>query len=200
MQSYHVFFLDRGPAKAARSRKRMEEWILRQEIERSKVLIAENEELDQEADRLSAMLVNHLHEKRKRDFEIQLLRGEIEQRKKYPLGVPPGPSPEQLRESREREVAKARRDAEFQLKCKQEADNHPMMVYLREVKANLAIDRDFYRKQREAARSKTPPPQRMPEWLEKEVVAAKELAKEAGRPFPKRLSFKDLRDIHQGRL
>ena len=146
LQSYHVCFLDRGPAKDARSRKRMEEWILSQEIKRTKALIAENEELDQEADRLSAKLVDHLNEKRKRDFEIRLLRGEIEKRKQYPLGAPPGPSPEQRRESRERDAAKARRDAEFQLKCKQKEDNHPMMVYLKEVQANLAIDRDFYRK------------------------------------------------------
>ncbi len=75
-----------------------------------------------------------------------------------------------------------------------------MMVYLREVKANLAIDPDYYRKQREAARSKMPPRQRMPEGFIKKVVAATERAEKAGRPFPERLSLKIMQDICQGKL
>ena len=77
-----------------------------------------------------------------------------------------------------------------------------MMVYLREVKANLAIDPDYYHKQREAARSKMPPrqPERMPEGFIKQVVVATERAEKAGRPFPERLSLKIMQDIRQGKL
>jgi hypothetical protein len=50
----------------------------------------------------------YVKDKRKRDFEIRLLKGDIEKRKTYPLGVPPGPSPEYLQEQRKREAAKAR--------------------------------------------------------------------------------------------
>jgi hypothetical protein len=143
-----------------------------------------------------------LIEKRKRDFEIRLLTDEIKRRKQYPLGIPPGPSPEQLRERRERDAAKAASDAKFELERQQKEFNSPMMVYLREVKANLAIDPDYYRKQREAARSKIPPrqPERMPEGFIKQVVAATERAEKAGRPFPERLSFKIMQDIRQGKL
>jgi hypothetical protein len=77
-------------------------------------LITEIEELDQEADRLSDRLSEeYVKDKRKRDFEILLLKGDIEKRKKYPLGVPPGPSPEYLQEQRKREAEKARKDKEF---------------------------------------------------------------------------------------
>ena len=113
-------------------------------------MITEIEELDQEADRLSDRLEEYVKDKRKRDFEILLLKGDIEKRKKYPLGVPPGPSPEYLQEQRKREAEKARKDEEFQRKCEEEEENEPLMVYLKEVKANLAIDRDYYRKQRQA--------------------------------------------------
>ena len=140
-------------------------------------------------------------EKRKRDFEIRLLKDEIKQRKQYPLGVPPGPAPEQLRERRERDAAKAASDAKFELERQQKEFNSPMMVCLREVKANRAIDPDYYRKQREAAWSKMQPRQRrMPEGFIKKVVAATELAEKAGRPFPERLSLKIMQDIRQGKL
>jgi hypothetical protein len=52
-----------------------------------------------------------MKDKRKRDFEIRLLKGELEKRKTYPRGVPPGPSPEELWEQRERDAEKARRAA-----------------------------------------------------------------------------------------
>ena len=113
-------------------------------------MITEVEELDQEADRLADRLEEYVKDKRKRDFEILLLKGDIEKRKKYPLGVPPGPSPEYLQEQRKREAEKARKDEEFQRKCEEEEENEPLMVCLKEVKANLAIDRDYYRKQRQA--------------------------------------------------
>jgi hypothetical protein len=97
-------------------------------------LITEIEELDQEADRLSDRLEEYVTDKRKRDFEILLLKGDIEKRKKYPLGVPPGPSPEYLQEQRKREAEKARKDEEFQRKCEEEEENEPLMVCLKEVK------------------------------------------------------------------
>ena len=50
--------------------------------------------------------------RRKRDFEIRLLKDELEKRKKYPRGVPAGPSPEEQREQKERDAEKARKDAE----------------------------------------------------------------------------------------
>ncbi len=74
----------------------------RGDTERAKSLITEIEELDQEADRLSDRLDEYVEDKRKRDFEILLLKGDIEKRKKYPLGVPPGPSPEYLQEQRKK--------------------------------------------------------------------------------------------------
>jgi hypothetical protein len=76
------------------------------------------------------------------------------------------------------------------------------MVHLMEVRANLAIDQDYYHKQHAAAQNKTPAPKRLPQWIEKhwQVMKAKERAKEAGRPFPEKLSFKVIQDICQGRL
>jgi hypothetical protein len=91
-------------------------------------LITEIEELDQEADRLSDRLEEYVKDKRKRDFEILLLKGDIEKRKKYPLGVPPGPSPEYLQEQRKREAEKARKDEEFQRKCEEEEENEPLLL------------------------------------------------------------------------
>ncbi len=74
------------------------------------------------------------------------------------------------------------------------------MIYLKEVKANLAIDRDYYRKQRqaEAAQDADRWPgrraNRMPETVTKQIAAARERAKAAGRDFPK-LSVKAIRDV-----
>jgi hypothetical protein len=166
-------------------------------------LITEIEELDQEADRLSDRLEEYVKDKRKRDFEILLLKGDIEKRKKYPLGVPPGPSPEYLQEQRKREAEKARKDEEFQRKCEEEEENEPLMVYLKEVKANLAIDRDYYRKQRQAEAAQDADrwrrANRMPETVTKQIAAARERAKAAGRDASK-LSVKVIRDVMQGKL
>ena len=87
-------------------------------------MITEIEELDQEADRLSDRLEEYVKDKRKRDFEILLLKGDIEKRKKYPLGVPPGPSPEYLQEQRKREAEKARKDARFQREFEEEEEKN----------------------------------------------------------------------------
>ena len=62
-----------------------------------------------EAGRLAYRLEEYMKEKRKRDFEIRLLNGELEKRKKYPRGVPRGPSPEHLRAQRERDAEKAQK-------------------------------------------------------------------------------------------
>jgi hypothetical protein len=176
--------------------------ILRQEFDRSKAFTAEIEELDQEADNLSAKLDAHLIEKRKRDFEIRLLKESLEKRKTYPRGVPPGPSPEQLQEQRVRDAEKARKDAEYRLKCEQEEENSPFMVYMREVKANLAIDRDYYRKQRAAAESEQQTRRKadvLPAETNRKIKAAKDRAKAAGRPIEK-LTFKMICDIMQDKF
>ena len=90
--------MDRGRARRQeRSRQRIQSW-LRYRIE------ATIDDLDQEADRLADRLEEHMKDKRKRDFEIRVLKGELEKRKTYPRGVPPGPSPEELREQRERDA------------------------------------------------------------------------------------------------
>ena len=143
-----------------------------------------------------------MKDKRKRDFEIRLLKGELEKRKTYPRGVPPGPSPEELREQRERDAEKARKDAEHRLKCKLEAENTPLMRYNRESMANIAIDRDYYRKL-EAA--KPPPP---PEAYGRIVLtpeeqlkirAAMDRAKADGRPIDK-ITLKIVKDILNDRF
>jgi hypothetical protein len=114
----------------------MEAWILGQEIERSRAFIVESEELDQEVDCLSAQFVEHLHEKRNREFKIQLFRlfrGEIEKGKNILRVCLWGRLQGNLQASREMDAAKARRDAESQLKCNTEPDSSLMMVYLGEV-------------------------------------------------------------------
>ncbi len=132
-----------------------------------------------------------------------LLKGDIEKRKKYPLGVPQRPSPEYLQEQRKREAEKARKDEEFQRKREEEEENEPFMVYLKEVKANLANDRDYYRKQRQAEAAQDADrwrrANRMPETVTKQIAAARERAKAAGRDAPK-LSVKVIRDVMQGKL
>ena len=186
-----------------RDRRRITEYMHRRDTERAKSLITEIEEFDQEAERLSDTLELYVKDKRKRDFEIRLLKGDIEKSKKYPLGVPPGPSPEYLQEQRKREAEKARKDAEFQRKCEEEEEAEPLMMYMKEVKANLAIDRDYYRKQRQAEAAQDADrwrrANRMPETVTKQLAAAQERAKVAGRDFPK-LSLKVIRDVMQGKL
>ena len=195
MQLFSVCFDDRGKARRQeRSRQRIRSWIHDR-------VTATIQELDQEADRLADRLEEHMNDKRKRDFEIRLLKGELEKRKKYPRGVPPGPSPEELREQRERDAEKARNDAEHRLKCKQREENLPLMVYQREVRANLAIDQDYYRKL-EAAKSK--PPKALgcnviPPEMQHKIRAAKDRAKAAGRPIDK-LSLKIIQDIMHDRI
>jgi hypothetical protein len=146
-------------------------------------------ELAQEAGRLADMLEEHMKDKRKRDCEIRLLKGELEQRKKYPRGVSPGPSPEELREQRERDAEKARKDAEHAMKCKLEWENDTLVVRQRKVtvRAQLSTNPDYLRTQK-AAKSK--PPKALgcsvitPE-MQRKIRAAMDLAKAAGRPIDK---------------
>jgi hypothetical protein len=195
MQLFSVCFVDRGKVRRQeRSRQRIRSWIHDR-------VTATIQELDQEADRLADRLEEHMKDKRKRDFEIRLLKEDLEKRKKYPRGVPPGPSSEELREQRERDAEKARKDAEHHLKCKQRAENTPLMVYQRESRANLAIDRDYYRKL-EAAKST--PPQVLGRIVltpkdQHKIRAAMERAKADGRPIDK-LSLKIIQDIIHDRF
>ncbi len=78
MQIFPVCFIDRGEA---RSRQRTETWIHGREAQRSNSLTqfkATIQDLGQEADRLADRLEEHIKEKQKLDFEIQLLKGELE--------------------------------------------------------------------------------------------------------------------------
>lgn len=136
MQLFPVCFFDRGKA---RSRRRIQSWI-RDRID------ATIQDLDQEADRLADRLEEYMKDKKKRDFEIRLLKDELEKRKTYPRGVPPGPSQEELREKREKEAEKKRKDAELQLKIQQKFERQPFQLFLKNQKANLAKDPDFYRR------------------------------------------------------
>jgi hypothetical protein len=76
---------------------------------------------------------------------------ELEKRKTYSRGVPPGPDQEELPEQRERDAEKSMKDAENGLKCKQAEEILPPMV--QEIRANLSIEADYYRKQ-QASKSK----------------------------------------------
>ena len=72
---------------------------------------AEIKVLDEETGCLADLLEKHTTDKRKQDFEIQLLKGDLKIRKTFPWGVPPpDPSSEELKEKREREVEKKRKD------------------------------------------------------------------------------------------
>jgi len=107
---------------------------------------AEIKELDEEADRLFDSREELVDVKQKQNFHIRLLKGELEVRKTFPRGVPPGPSPEQLRQQREAEEKKKREDAEWEEKRKKDFENSPMQLYLKDVKANLARDPEFYQR------------------------------------------------------
>jgi hypothetical protein len=187
--------IDRGKARREeRSRQRIQSWI-RDRIETT------IQDLDQEADRLADMLEEYMKDKRKRDFEIRLLKGDLEKRKTYPRGVPPGPSPEELREQRERDAEKARKDAEHAKKCELAWHNHPVKVRQREVWAQLKIDPDFLRKE-EAAKSKPGGAvgrNAISPEMQRKIRAAMARAEAAGRPITK-LSLKIIQDIMHDRI
>jgi hypothetical protein len=67
--------------------------------------------------------------KDKRDFEIRLFRDPVAMKDKrdFENRLPPGPSLEELQQQRERDAEKARKDAEYALKCKLAWENHPAM-------------------------------------------------------------------------
>jgi hypothetical protein len=132
------------------------------------------------------------------------LKEELEKRKTHPRGVPPGPSPEELREQRERDAEKARKDAEHRLKCKQREENTPLMVYQRESRAKLAIDPDYFCKQ-EAAKEESKPRgafeggSQLPLYMLREIRAAQARAESAGRLIEK-LSLKIIQNIMHCRI
>jgi hypothetical protein len=198
MQFFHACFIDRGKARRQeRSRQRIQSFI----HDRFTSTI---EDLDQEADRLADRLEEHIKDKRKRDFEIRLLKENLEKRKTYPRGVPPGPSPEELREQRERDAVKARKHAECAQKSKLEWENHPLMVLQREVSAKLKIDPDFLRKEQaakqEAAKSKLRSRDNgMSPCMQRKIRDARALAEAAGRPITN-LTVAIIRDIMNDRL
>ena len=198
MQFFHVCFIDRGKARRQeRSRQRIQSFI----HDRFTSTI---EDLDQEADRLSDRPEEHIKDKRKRDFEIRLLKENLEKRKTYPRGVPPGPSPEELREQRERDAEKARKHAEYAQKSKLEWENHPLMVLQREVSAKLKIDPDFLRKEQaakqEAAKSKLRSRDNgMSPCMQRKIREARARAEAAGRPITD-LTVAIIRDIMNDRL
>ncbi len=103
-----------------------------------------------------------------------------------------------------RDAEKVRKDAEHCLKCKQQEENTPLMVYQLEVRANLAIDRDYYRKL-EAAKEESKPRgafgggSQLPPYMLREIRAAKARAEAAGRPIEK-LSLKIIQNIMHGRI
>ncbi len=155
-------------------------------------------------DRLADRLDEQMKDKRKRDFEIRLLKEELEKRKTYPRGVPPGPSSEELPEQRERDAEKARKDAEHRLNRKQREENTPLMVYQREFRAKLAIDPDYFRKQ-EAAKEESKPRgafgggSQLPSDMLREIRAAKARAEAVGCLIEK-LSLKIIQEIMHGRV
>ena len=69
----------------------------------------------QEADRLADRLDEYMKDTWKQEFDIQLLKNQLEKRKKYPRGVPAEPFPEELREPRQRDEEKARKEAKHAL-------------------------------------------------------------------------------------
>ena len=161
------------------------------------------QDLDQEADSLSDRVEEHIKDKWERDFEIRLLKEDLEKRKRYPRGLPPGPSPEVLWEQRERDAEKARKDAEHALKCKLAWENHPVMVRQREVWAQLKIDPDWLRKQQQEAEKSWPRGalgcNEIPPEMQRQIKAAMARAEAAGRPITK-LSLKIIQDIMHDRL
>ena len=198
MQFFHVCFIERGKARRQeRSPQRIQSFI----HDRFTSTI---EDLDQEANRLADRLEEHIKDKRKRDFEIRLLKENLEKRKTYPRGVPPGPSPEELREQRERDAEKARKHAEYAQKSKLEWENHPLMVLQREVSAKLKIDPDFLRKEQaakqDAAKSKLRSRDNgMSPCMQRKIREAMARAEAAGRPITD-LTVAIIRDIMNDRL
>jgi hypothetical protein len=133
----HFFFHDRGKrSKKERSRKRVEQLVLRHDaekamaatVERAKAaaemqkLKEEADSLDGEADRLADLLNQHVADKKKRDYHIRLLQDEVKRRKTNPLGLPMGPSAQDLQEDREKQAEKKEQQEEYRRKAQLERD------------------------------------------------------------------------------
>ena len=97
----YISCLDRGNK---RDRARMGEYNREKTAHKLKTAAAEIKELDEEADRLCNTLEKIVADKKKQDFHLRLLKGEVERRKTNPLGFRLGPSPQEVKEKREREA------------------------------------------------------------------------------------------------
>ena len=76
-------------AVSLRDQARRASWIRCRDAERANTFTAKFQQLDQEADRLVDLLDLYMTDKRERDFEVRLLKGDLEKRKTYPRGVVP---------------------------------------------------------------------------------------------------------------
>jgi len=97
----YISCLDRGKK---RDRARMGEYNRKAIAHKLETAAAEIKELDEEADRLCNTLEKIVADKKKQDFHLRLLKGEVERRKTNPLGFRLGPSPQEVKEKREREA------------------------------------------------------------------------------------------------
>ena len=99
----YISCLDRGKK---RDRFRMGEYNRKAIAHKLETAAAEIKELDEEADRLCNTLEKIVADKKKQDFHLRLLpvKGEVERRKTNPLGFRLGPSPQEVKEKREREA------------------------------------------------------------------------------------------------
>ena len=97
----YISCLDRGKK---RDRARMGEYNRKAIAHKLETAAAEIKELDEEADRLCNTLENIVADKKKQDFHLRLLKDEVERRKTNPLGFRLGPSPQEVKEKREREA------------------------------------------------------------------------------------------------
>ena len=168
------------------------------------------QELDTEADDLFDQVEKHEKEKKSRDWHIVLLKDEIEARKEWPRGKPPGyMSREAIRAHMERKVPELIQKAhEARMARHREwVYNSPFEVKQREIAANIAKDPDHYRKIRaaEEKRKQALWEQRKPEWnrLSEDTVlkvkAAMARAEAAGQPI-RQLTGSMVIKISQGKL
>jgi hypothetical protein len=180
------------------------------ETERTNALIARIREVNNEADELFDKVEALEKEKKSRDWHIVLLKDEIEARKEWPRGKPPGyMSREAIRAHMERKVPELIQKAhEARMARHREwVYNSPFEVKQREIAANIAKDPDHYRKIRaaEEKRKQALWEQRKPEWnrLSGDTVlkikAAMARAEAAGKPIEK-LTGSMVIKISQGKL
>ena len=152
-------------------------------------------------------------EQKRRDWHIVLLNAEIEERKEWPRGKPPGyMSREAIRAHMERKVPELIQKAQEarMARHREWVYNSPFEVEQREIAANIAKDPDHYRKIRaaEEKRKQALWEQRKPEWNRlsedtvrkiKAAMAPLARADAAGQPIRK-LTGSMVIKISQGKL